>query len=274
MTNCILVNEIEFIFMRITNCNLITLSVYIPPSLSQMLLNEIRESIVNIIDKLLYENPNDDIMLLGDFNHFNTDTLCCDLDIIDLIKRPTRGENILDHVLISENLRRIYKFENVRYNSPIGNSDHLVIYLNPEIQTQMDESEIMTCCSQRIYDFRRSNLDFLRQCLAEINWNDYLDPTMDVNDLYETFTKILIIIIDCAIPQRLIRMSPSDKEWLSPLTKSLIDQRWDAYRKGEWEKYNYLKSKVKKEIYKSKQMFVDKMKEKSHGIWKIVKEVS
>ncbi len=80
---------------------------------------------------------NDNVMICGDFNHRTIDwdllhsqaegqaflDLSLDCYLVQKVNEPTRGENILDLVLVSdENM-----VENVKVSEPFGTSDHNVI---------------------------------------------------------------------------------------------------------------------------------------------------
>jgi hypothetical protein len=77
-------------------------------------------------------------------------------------------------------------------------------------------------------------------------------------------------IIDICIPKHTVILSDRDKEWITPLTKYLIQERWNAYRKGQWEKYRHLKEKAKVEIARAKSIWADKMRKSTNGLWKLV----
>ena len=71
----------------------------------------------------------------------------------------------------------------------------------------------------------------------------------------------------------MVTLSKKDKEWITPVTKSLIHERWEAYRMMNWTRHNYLKKKVKKEILKAKSLWADRMKTTQHGLWKLAKMI-
>jgi hypothetical protein len=68
-------------------------------------------------------------------------------------------------------------------------------------------------------------------------------------------------------------MTDNDKEWMTPLTKFLIEERWSAYRRRQWEKYNHLKIKVRNEIKRAKLIWANKMKKSTNGLWKLVNNI-
>ena len=94
----------------------------------------------------------------------------------------------------------------------------------------------------------------------------------DVDDktaiLYERISKALE-----HIPCDLVEMKTTDKPWLTPKLKLLINKRFQAYRIKNWTLYNYLKSKVKQEITKAKGAWLQKSSSTSCGLWKVVSEI-
>ena len=76
------------------------------------------------------------------------------------------------------------------------------------------------------------------------------------------------------IPCSYVEMSTRDKPWLTPLLKHLINCRYEAYRLGQFGKYNHLKEKVKREIEKAKSRWIEGVKSSRSGIWDAVRSVS
>jgi len=172
-------NDVELIIIDIESFNLYVICLYIPPSISQLSLHDIHDNLVHEVDALLSRSPQRRLVILGDLNQFNCDDLSCDLDMFDIIKNPTRGPNILDHILISKNLFEVYRSDNVVYNAPIGNSDHLTLYAVPTVPIRNSTKSRVV----KVYDLRKSNLTTLRHCLSQISWETILHYNMDVNDM-------------------------------------------------------------------------------------------
>ena len=72
-------------------------------------------------------------MILGNFNDFDVKQLALDIDLSDIVLKPTRGLNILDHILVSENFKPYYYPLNVSYESPLGKSDHISLVATPSV---------------------------------------------------------------------------------------------------------------------------------------------
>lgn len=262
--------EIDVIAIQLPKASVLLIGLYIPPSIPQTQLNVISDTLCNTVDLFLIDNANYNIIIMGDLNRFKCEDICTDLVLFDIVKQPTRGKNVLDRILISESICEVYE-KNISFHAPIGNSDHLTITVDALNLYDDSDTQIRT---HTIYDFRKSNLQLLGQNLSSIDWDAFFSVIEDVDLQCFSFNDLLIYLIHKCIPQRDVIMSDNDKEWLTPLTKCLIDQRWEAYRKKEWNKYNQLKIKVKAEIQKSKQLFVSKIKNDKQRIWEVLKQVS
>lgn len=61
-----------------------------------------------MIDRHMDLHMERQLIVLGDFNHFKAEWLSVDFNLTDMVTKPTRGTNILDHILISEGLKLNY----------------------------------------------------------------------------------------------------------------------------------------------------------------------
>ena len=81
-----------------------------------------------------------------------------------VVREPTRGENILDLVLTNnENM-----ISGVDVGSQLGCSDHREIRFNLEWEVNHNNNLVI------VPDFRRANYEGLRRHLEEVNW-EYLE---------------------------------------------------------------------------------------------------
>ena len=74
--------------------------------------------------------------------------------------------------------------------------------------------------------------------------------------------------MDTHIPTRTVALQPTDKRWMTPLVKSLINDRWAAYRQRNWELHAHLKMTVRYETQKAKKRL------SKRRLWRLVKEES
>ena len=231
-------------------------------------LSDIRDKIVNVADDILVKDQNNKLVIAGDFNHFKTDRLCSDLDLIDIVQQPTRGNHILDHILISKELSDTYTGSSVTYNPPIGKADHKTLITTP----QNHQPQVRTR-KKVVYDFRLSNINNLLQKAYAMDWTD-VNNAEDVNSMWTVLYSKMSFLISTSIPCRTVNMMQSDKNWITPLTKALIDDKWTAFRLKDWAKFNHLKAKVRQEVKKAKEIWAAKLKKSNYGIWQLTKHLS
>jgi exonuclease III len=249
--------------------NLLLVCIYIPPNVRADDLLQIHEMLVMTIDDYLSCKPHYSYVILGDFNHFNVASLCIDLNLSDLINRPTRGSNILDHILVSCDLEDIYASTKVDYDCPMGKSDHLMITCHPFKDAVSGSFSNYHC----VLDLRKSHLSSLLAAATEVNWFEIVSKESDVDSQWNAFHASLNNLVDTHIPKHFVHMSDHDKEWMTPLTKLLIQERWNAFRSQDWDKFHHFKIKVKAEIAHAKLIWANKMKKSANGLWKLVKNV-
>ena len=87
----------------------------------------------------------------------------------------------------------------------------------------------------------------------------------------DTFQKHLKSVFHNTIPVSFVTFTDNTKPWITPLIKQLINERWSAYRQRNYQLYNHLKQKTRKEIEKSKIIWAKKVK--SQNMWKMVNDL-
>ena len=127
----------------------------------------------------LTKDSRNKVIIVGDFNHFKVDRLCSDLDLTDLVHRPTCANHILDHVLISKDFSDCYTSSSVTYNPPIGKADHKTLIVTP----LKNQSRYTAARNRTVCDFRRSNINNLLQKASETDWMSVWD-TEDVEGMW------------------------------------------------------------------------------------------
>ena len=75
------------------------------------------------------------------------------------------------------------------------------------------------------------------------------------------------------IPVRKVTLRADDKPWITPITKSIIYDKWKAYKQRNFIKYKYLKDKVKREIKKAVAIWINKasFQKNNRGVWNLIK---
>jgi hypothetical protein len=97
--------------------------VYSPPGISAQEGSDLIEHIIDSLDQVCSAFPDCGIVITGDFNMLNVADLLSSHNLKQVVREPTRGNNILD--LIITNMFHFYSTPTV--TAPLGRSDHHVI---------------------------------------------------------------------------------------------------------------------------------------------------
>ena len=260
---------IEGVMIRLVQPQLFIMCLYVPPNVPSIILNDVIEQINLRVDEISNKFLNHEVVICGDLNKLNVKELCDYLDLQDIVTKPTRKQSILDHLLISRELRKVYNADEVCYDCPLGNSDHNIITAFPT--SLAIDCAPNACISLRyVYDFRQSNIDFLLYTASLINWEKVTDEDC-IDKMWYNLQYCLQCLMELCIPVNEVYITENDKQWITPLIKHLINERWKAYRVRNWSLYNHLKIKVKHEIIRAKRSWANKLQTKSYGIWKLKK---
>ena len=159
--------DVEISVIELVAAKILLICIYIPPNLSSEKHNNIHANLVHLTDDFLNEKPDHNHIVVGDFNNFKLKGLCDDLDLFSLIGKPTRKTNVLDHILISSSLRSEYNKDNVTYDAPLDNADHLMIMAVPNQCAALHNVKSY----HTIFDLRKSHLVNLLHAASCIDWS-------------------------------------------------------------------------------------------------------
>ena len=208
-------------------------------------------------------------VIMGDFNHGHIQwkslesvgrddqqflLLIQDCFLTQHVLEPTRGGNVLDLVISSQN----ELVDNVKICEPLGSSDHNQIHFSIKIQTEI------TGKKQGRRNFNKGKYKQMRTYLASINWTDLMKD--------KTATECWIIlkdeiegIIETFVPiqnqGKRSRKKHLSKEAIRKIAYKQI--MWRIYRNtGNIEDYNNYKKALNlatAEMRKSKRSFEQKL---------------
>jgi hypothetical protein len=143
--------------------SIIIATVYHPPQNNDI---ELRKHPFQSLDSALAKFPNAGIVMLGDFNKFNPGPLTSSFNLSQVVKKPTRGSNILDK--IPTTLSKHY-IDAIILPS-IGQSDHSSVLLSPSTQNPTHYTPVYT--TKR--GCRPANRRALSTALSKINMQYYV----------------------------------------------------------------------------------------------------
>ena len=259
---------IECIFIRFSCVafSIICCGIYVPPGLCKDAHVKISDFLIFELDQFLCKFPNDRIVLAGDFNDFSTSFLIENFGLSDYVTDATMNDTILHHIFIDDRLSDSY-LNCATTGPPLKNSDHNIVLLRPITPMLSVEDEHYTL----VWDFRKSNvLEFLR--LLELTDFTEMDKEASVDDMCFKFYELLSHSLS-AIPRDYVRFSEKDKPWMTPILKSLINKRWDAFRSKNWTLYTHYKKKVKNEISNAKRIWSERQSQSPRGLWNVVRHI-
>ena len=251
----------EGLWLHFPTHRLILLVLYLPPNLLKDQQKSITQYLLQNSDILLASVNACFLMICGDLNTFSTSDLETTLGLTQLVEDCTRGGSLLDKILIDTSKADLYKKPLV--GPSIGTSDHQVVFLYPNHHNTCDTKKYI-----KVYDYREESIAKFLSILDRINWSKmYLscdDLEAKCSFFYDNFNHAR-----SSIPCAVVEMKISDKPWMTPVLKHLINQRFQAYRNKDFSLYNHLKAKVKKEILKAKLLWSNKIVKQKQGIWKM-----
>ncbi|MEW8547336.1 MAG: endonuclease/exonuclease/phosphatase family protein, partial [Candidatus Thiodiazotropha sp.] len=214
-----------------------------------------------------------DILITGDFNLnlLNPQTarkihsFCTIFSLYQSINQPTHftenSSSLIDIVLVSNKDSLIlsgvgepFLNQELRYHCPVYG---ILKFSKPKQKT----------FTRHIWNYEKGNYNLLRNTAATTNWTAFHDNDIDVyaNNLNTAITKLA----QNCIPNRSIRIYPSDPPWITSFIKSNIRKRKRAYRRAKrtnltshWSKFKRLRNNVVSMIRDAKTNYYDKIADK------------
>ena len=207
--------DIEAIWLTI-NC-IITCLIYIPPRVQFSHQIERSEYVVKTFDSYTAIHTKHSIILLGDFNCFDTDFIVSQLSLSMIISDATRGSSILDKVFVS---KPVVRFE-VNVLDPLSSSDHNKISISFDLPVEYQYQY------REVYDFRNSFLLNFADLIRQANFNSML-KSKSIDEKVDIFYNIVKVSMKF-IPKKRVKISTKDKQWITPVLKLLITKSWNAF---------------------------------------------
>ena len=236
----------NFICVYCYNLNLILWCVYVPPSVaaSVSISENIATFLINTTDSVLSSHPDANILISGDINQMNLSSLCSNLGLHNVITEPTRGSKIIDVVLVSDRVSS--STFSVVIGAPLSTSDHKSIFFNP-----IKVSSHITNTYKVVYDSRESNLVEFERQISISDWSFMYDTNKSLDDKCCAFHSAINKAVHKSIPSHVVSYSDKDKPWITPVTKHLINQRWNAFALAIFLSTITLKRKSSKKLRKA-----------------------
>ena len=218
---------------------------YRPPSSGRQCLSSIENSVQLAVDTGI-----SDIIITGDFNYDMlkpsssrvVSSLCQQFGLKQIIDEPTHftenSSSLIDIFLISNDSSLIssgvgdpYLNQNVRYHCPIYSTFN---YLKPKCMA----------IERKIWKYDNGNYILLKQKAENTNWIEF--ENANINEFNRDILNKLNRITQECIPNKVIKLRPSEPPWLNAEIKRSIRKRKRAYRKAKIKNTAYLWEKFRK----------------------------
>jgi hypothetical protein len=257
-------SPIEIVIIKLPHLKMLLIGVYIPPNLCVSTMEGISDFLTLLLDTELLSCPDLKVMICGDFNTFDSSIFEQQFCLTNCVESPTRREAFLDQIWISDNVRELYD-DNATVGPPLDSSDHRTVFLFSRHVSKKPTKIV------KLWDFRRSNVDKFLYLLSITDFSHLMDSDC-VDELCRIFYEHVHVAMSF-VPSQYVTLTSSDKPWITPLLKHLVNERWKAFRLKNWNLYHHYKEKVKNEIKKAKAVWAGRQIQSAKHVWNVVKEV-
>ena len=245
--------------------------VYRPPNTSQ----DLNKKLCEMVTEMCHMGY-DQVLICGDFNFGKIDwengspgvgeqaeffDACQDGFLYQHVTEFTRARgfdnpSLLDLVLTQNPM----EIEDMRYQAPIGKSDHCVLAFKMLLEKGHSATMNSSVCDKR--NFHKTNFTLARQMIREIDWNQELNGK-SVDDAWDTFLYHYNEVVAKTVPLYQVNGRKYKKKWMTKGILMLIqkkDELWKLYRKNKKSKkrlmrYKKIRNQVTAAIKKAKCSF-------------------
>lgn len=228
--------------------------VYHPPDPiynDEDLLNHLTEC----CETILSTETDAKIIIAGDINKLNIRDLISQHNLVQMIKKPTRCERILDVFLT--NRPHLWKPSPVVFKGLIR-SDHMAIVVSPQT---MSKPVRKTVYIRDVREHRKLAMDHM---LEEWNWSDVLNCE-SIDDMIDRLNYDLLNLMNTCFPIIKVKTSSRDPPFMSPLIKRLCNIRNKYIRKNKYVENIELQDRINKLIREYQVCAVEKENRKHNS---------
>ncbi|CAC5378414.1 unnamed protein product [Mytilus coruscus] len=263
------VNAVESVWLELKlkqNRPFLLGTFYRPPNSPQHLLNLKEHSFDLALDTGI-----ETILIVGDFNddqmsprQSRMKEIFTRYGMTQFAEEPTNfcenSASIIDLVL-SNNSNAVdlvhvgqpFLPANIRYHSPVYG---ILKFHKPS----------NTCFKRKIWLYDRGDYDLFLKMLSDVNWNDFIESSNNVDSLVERFSELLIDFASKAIPNKIITVRKTDPPWMNNYIRRTIRKRNRIYKKAKkanspenWLQFRRSRNKTVNVIRNEKTKFYDKL---------------
>jgi hypothetical protein len=176
-------------------------------------------------------------VVAGDFNSFDSDFLEYDFGLVQLVKTPTRGNNILDKFFTSH-----LDVSQVEMFSSLIMTKHQVVYVKQSVTLNFPANSC-SCKKFSAYHLRPHHLNVLRYYIGINDWRSMLSCE-ELQSAYDEFLTTVKYYIQICIPVKTVCLGKRDPEFVTPFIKVLLNKRNKLRRQGDFAAANNLARRI------------------------------
>ena len=197
------------------------------------------EQISRVVQKLQSISPDAPNLILGDMNHCPLKKILKDFQ--QYVTCPTRKKNTLD--MCFGNIKGAYKSVPL---APLGLSDHNCVHLIPMYRSALKRGKVQNICIKNWSDINAC--ETLQGLFEATDWDMFVDSSADINELTDVVTSWSSYCESIVIPDKIIKVYPNSKPWISKSLRSLLQKKRKAFREGNTGELKSLQKEIKREV--------------------------
>jgi len=263
---CLVSCQTEFLSFVIPKCFLLVISLYHPFWNNKEKHEEAIFCVTSIIDFCMLNclDPlKARIVICGDFNDLRSfqNEISSLTNCKQIVQFPTRGDNTLDMIFTNFPCMNL-----PRCIPPVGKSDHTCVLWCPTRKSRVS-------VKKKVRKYSKSSIASFHSFLNSVDWMSYLQHISDLDVAFTTFHDSLFAVFDFFFPFVYVRIRATDKPWVRPSLKNLINARDRAYSCGQTAKYLRLRKEVLVHIKYLKAKFFAEISatKDQRKIWKAIR---
>lgn len=254
----------ELLWVRIGEGTFIA-AVYHPPKplySTSCFLDYIDANITEIND--CFKTPI--IIVAGDLNSLLDHEIIARTGLLQIVRQPTRGANLLDRIFVSDEL-----YQTVRVIKSTVRSDHKAVVAYPEqqhIATKTTAGHTYRSKSPTL------NAEFLRRLqMAEFNCYDI---NLNVQTLFDNFYNTAVGLLDACYPEKSVTITSRDPSYITPDLKAKLRRKNKLMKAGRIEEASSLADLIGNQIARNNQVTLKQIdaRKNANELWEAVRRVT
>ena len=191
-------------------------AIYHPPGDYSYDAKELIDYLIDSCEQILLRDPNMNIIIAGDINKLNIHDLLSQQSLIQMVKTPTRCNNILD-VFIT-NVPHYWKKVQVRKG--LLRSDHDIIITSQKDAIKAERTNLFF---RDVRDHRKQKM--FNDLDSVDYWTEIINGELSSDEMATQFYETLWPKFETCFPLIKVRSSSRDPPFMSPLVTHLLKKR-------------------------------------------------